>query len=498
MWTLEDIIKEISDVAELIGAKPSDPVFGQSLVKGICSKVMNLEQQLTAGDGLKILNKASLLSPGLKELLQQCVQKKLLSAPVQQSMLSLKPQTLLCPYNYFTKSEWELISNAETTLKNKMSTMCIRLRSLGFVSLSEQTVKAFLTLLISTLDGIPNRSIQLEYVLKLKQAFAETPCHVKQPYVRQFPDHPSGLPPDMLATAYPAEQPCAVQIELFATIFSQTWVRKDKASQSSTASSATQACVPTQQSQPNDVDRLINAFGAFGSMLGQMSQGWQSGNNGCNLVMNPTAMAGKQANVAQAAQPLQPTCKTQTPHVPPQLALPAPSQSEQEDAKPPADSAALPLTSDALRTGAATSNVAQDLPKGQPEGIPIGDYEDAAYQALQNRGTSGKGKSRGRGRGGKGEGKASKPPKPSKPVKKGPKTMKRPAASKQVSQSGGSFKYVVYPPTEAHLKSSKACYVDLHYHKAKNIALNMGMDYDIALGHGRVARATAVKLWDEA
>lgn len=504
MWTLDDIIKEISDVAELIGAKPSDPVFGHSLVKGICSKVNILEPQLTAGDGLKLINKASLLPKELKELLQQSVEKKLLCAPSEPAMLSVKPQTLLCPYNYFTKTEWELINHAEATLKSKMSTVCVRLRSLGFVSLSEQTVKACLALLISTLGGIPDRSTQLEYVLKLKQTFAETPCHIKQAYVKKFPDHPSGLAQDMFAKAYPADPPYPVHIELFATIFSQTWVRKDKSAQNASACPGTQTLVPTQQPQPNDpMERLIIAMGTFGSVLGNITQGLQSGSNGCNLVMNPTAvMAGKQPSVAQAAQALQPTCKHLA-NVPTQLALPAPAQSQVGEAVQVASNldnapAPLPLTNDALRAGDSTNNSSHDLPQGKPKGIPSEDYEDAAYQALQNRGSTGKGRGKGRGRGGKGESKSGKPQKPNSKVKKGHKAMKRPAASKQVSQSGGSFKYVVAPPTEAHLKSSKACYVDFHYHKAKNTALNLGMDYDLALGHGRVARATAVKLWDEA
>eukprot|EP00435_Cladocopium_sp_Y103_P034062 s449_g8.t1 len=510
MWSLEDILQETTDVAELIKAKPNDSVFGEALVKGLCSKVERLQPPLSAGQAVKLLSKAKLLPEGFKDQVTSAVQQQLTSPSVPEQENSCKTQSLLYIHHYLTEKEWVAFESSETTLHQKYSILCWRLKSLGFVSLAECTVRGCMALVISTLASIPDKPTQLSMVSSFKQAFAASPNHVDTVYMRKFPDYPAQLPKEIFQVAYPRDPPCPKEVNNIGSIAAKCHLRKPKGQHvfepsAGTSSSSRNSHRPMEQG--GDMDKFFNMM-----MYGlQNMHGMHTSNGGhhahskqvaVTLCTSPTKSLGNTqppgaSSVAQSAQllnPHKPAGKSSL------LALEAPKEPTP------------PLTDQHLRTPALPGpEESEDKGKEQPmeadsneqnnkQPRPSEDYERAAYAALMNRDPSTKkGKGKGRGKGGRGKGKGSKTHMASedkgaaKKVKR--QCLKRPAAKKTSKES---FKYFTPPPTKIQLQGRKECYFDLHYHKAKGLALNLGMNYDDALECGRNARQEAVKLWAKA
>ena len=227
MWSLEDLMKEVDDVVALVATKPNDEVFGNALVKGLCSKLPNIHPRLGAGSALQLIEKTQALPEKLGNLFKGSIEAQLMSKALEEPQSQdLKPQTLLYPQHFLTESEWKQLQDTHATLHDKYQLLRNRLKLLGVTSLAEQTVRSCVALILSTLTQLPAKPEAFEMVQDFKMGFGECNTVAKQPYVRKYPDYPSGLSQEMRGLAYPKEQPLPQEVDRFASLSAYIPLRK--------------------------------------------------------------------------------------------------------------------------------------------------------------------------------------------------------------------------------------------------------------------------------
>ena len=495
MWSVLDLIKEVDDVVALVATKPTDEVFGNALVRGLCSKLPNLQPPLAAGSALTLIDKTQSLPEQLANMFKGSIEAQLMAKALEEPQSqTLKPQTLMYPQHYLTETEWKQLEDTQTSLHDKQQVLCNRLKLLGVTSLAEQTVRSCVALIVSTLTQAPAKDIAFEMVHSFKMGFNKCNTSAKQPFVRKYPDYPWGLSKEMMGVAYPKEQPHSKEVERFASLSASIPLRSTNkgvqahrgAVQDAQGPSGTSLMVPSANnimapSGNNTMNPAAAAAWMQQLMLCARMQPWQLQpmQAGPSMAVGQPQLEGP--NVADAAQQFKPQASAQAPL--PLAIHPAP--------------ALPPLTPGQLRASPSVESMEDVDEQGNTpgNGIAAQTYEDQAYEALMAREHKKKQEPKAKAKG-KAKSKAA-PKAKAKLSTPAATSTKKPDKTKACSNKT-KFVYTTTAPTASHLKSSREAYTDFHYHKAKNMAVSMGFEKDDALGFGRVARREAAELWAKA
>ena len=468
-WSLQDVVQDLKDNAKLLANRKGKASGGlqQGVLKSILFRLESLHH-LDAAGALELHR--AVQESSLPEDMQEAIAGKvdqLVGEACEEhepaTQASLKPQQLKCLYNYFTQKEWDVLTSLEASWYAKEQVTIARLKSLGFRSLAESTVKHAIATMACFLDSIPSADKMHSLACQLKTAFANSE---EQPadhsiYLVKFPDSPAKLPRALFEAAYPDEKPVARRPENYPHILKLCPVRT---SHRDVAQSKKRKMIDVQQSAGNQL--MSGQHGSCCEPTGfPQSQAGGFNFGGMQDFMGMVKAVAQVANVFQQNQPGAQQFKPKTKAL--KMLPPAPKEIEDQPAADDEDPAEEiekeepEKTNDEKETGA--------------EGI-----DEKLFKALKDKKTNaGKGQQTAKA-------KASTKAKTTSPSKEAKKTT---AASLK--------RYIPDPPTAEQRKARRDTYVDRHYHKARDIARRSGCDPEAEKEYARSARAAAAKLWDK-
>lgn len=474
MWSIDDVKAEIADVSKLMEGKGHDDSFAIALCTGICNKIDSFPM-LTPGDGLKLKDASKCLPDKFAQIVVAQLESKLASgassAPI--TNVSLKPQTLIHPCNYLTANEWVELENPDTTWIRKQCIVSFRLKSLGIYSMSEKTMHACMTLFVCLLSVCPDVPKIYKMLQEFKTTFAGTVPTAKHSMLLLYPGFPAKLSKAIYESAYGNSVPCSKSLEKWTLVWKIVKVRKSSKEvqgyEKSTSSTSSTTVVPSGSSSASSSAPQMPDMASMMQMMGMM---WQHFSGHAS---NPD-MGGTTYATPSTAKTFKPKATV--------LALP-----DAEPSKPAVEEPAstLPCANDAVAKPADNEPDDQpDLPEPKQDEV---DYEQAAFDAIKAKQAKAKAKAKCKA---KAKAKA-------KAHAAGPAKAKAKPKAKAVSSKrpASSFKYVVDAPTETQLQSTRECYADKHYHKARKLAESNGFSIDDAKSQGKLARADAIKLWEK-
>ncbi|CAE7232739.1 unnamed protein product [Symbiodinium sp. CCMP2592] len=490
-WSVKDVCCEMRDCKALLearqGTSPSSEFLAR--IKDTIGFKLRSLPQLSAAEALelhKVLGEVDFGEPVAAALSQQ-IDEKLLQTTEQTTVVSLKQQSLPNMHLFLTAQDWALLEGDGADWWAKQRCIVQRLKKLGVKSLAESTVRSCVSILLSTVTVLPHPDDQHAAVLEFKGCFHSMENVDDLPYLVRFPEQPSGLPPALLQSAYTeAEPPVAKSIARLAYIAKALPVRDTHSSLSANAGKSKKRPPATPQQSPAASTAL------------PVSPSWQRGAGGSNWAASEASnpmqgfmgMCNEMVKCMQSFQAVQLQMNSrqnpsqcfqqQAEHFQPKpkelkAGVAAPSQLSTCNESGQGTTEKL-LALPALAPSPAEPTTAEEEARDpEPQGVPGLSPEEQLFESLKAKQAKAKAKS-----------KCS-----AKPKAKG-KVFKRPQAAPSALAGGSKLpKYVPEAPSAVQLSSRRECFVDKHYHKAKNIALKAGV------GNGRAyeyARCSALIL----
>ena len=221
-WSLQDVVQDMKDNAKLLANRKGKASGGlqQGVLKSILFRLESLHH-LDAAGALELHR--AVQESSFPEDMQEAIAGKvdqLMGEACEEhepaTQTSLKPQQLKCFYNYLTQTEWDVLTSLEASWYSKEQITIARLKSLGFRSLAESTVKHAIATMACFLDSIPSADKMHDLACQLKTAFANSEEQQANHsiYLVKFPDSPAKLPRALFEAAYPDEKPVAHILKL--------------------------------------------------------------------------------------------------------------------------------------------------------------------------------------------------------------------------------------------------------------------------------------------
>ena len=501
-WSVKDVCCEMRDCKALLearqGTSPSSD-FLDRIKDTIGFKLRSLPQ-LSAAEALelhKVLGEVD-FPEAVAAALSQQIDEKLLQKTEQTTIVSLKQQSLTNMHLFLTAQDWALLEGDGADWWAKQKCIVGRLKKLGVKSLAENTVRSCVSILLSTLTVLPHPDDQHAAVLEFKGCFHSTENVDGLPYLVRFPEQPSGLPPALLQSAYTeADPPVAKSLARLAYIAKALPVRDTHNSLSANLGKSKKRPLATPQQSPVPSTALpaspswqrgtggsnwtaseaSNPMQGFMGMCNEMVKCMQSFQA---VQLQMTSRQNPSQCFQQQAEQFQPKPKELTTGATAPLQLSACNQVGQSTpvTQPELGFAAkLALPAPENKTAEPTTAEAEAR-NPEPEGLRELSPEEQLFESLKAKQAKAKAKC-------------------SAKAKAKGKVLKRPRAAPSALAGGPKLpKYVPEAPSAEQLSSRRACFVDKHYHKAKNIALKAGAGEDRAYEYARTARAKAAELWD--
>ncbi|CAE7299324.1 Fdxacb1 [Symbiodinium sp. CCMP2592] len=472
-WSVQDVVQDMKDNAKLLANRKGKATGGlqQGVLKSILFRLESLHH-LDAAGALE-LHKAvqeSSFPEDMQEAIAGKVDQLMGEACEEQepaTLQSLKPQHLKCLYNYFTQSEWDVLTSLEASWYSKEQVTIARLKSLGFRSLAESTVKHSIATMACFMDSIPSSDKMHDLACQLKTAFANSEEQQVDHsiYLVKFPDSPAKLPRALFEAAYPDEKPVARRPENYPHILKLCPVRTShrnvaqskkrkmmELQQPAATSSELKGC---SHSEPTGFHSFPQSQAGFGmqEFMGMMKAVAQVAN-----VFQQNQPGGQQFKPKPKAKALK--MLPPAPKEPPAEEEP-PAEDEESEEEEQAEK-----TTDEKKTGRA----------GIDEQLFLA-LKDKKANAGNGQKTSKASKAQGK-------------PKSKSKAKGQAEGGKKPTAASLP-------RYIAEKPTAAQRKARRDSYVDKHYHKGRDIARRSGCDDEACKEYARSARAAAAKLWDK-
>jgi hypothetical protein len=233
VWTVNTVCKEIIDLDSLIVArsksKHDSDTLATTAVNGIKVKVAGLVS-LSPADAVNMetaLNSCNGLDSArlheLKTAIDEALAKSLMKADQAGGDEDEKGGCLLIsPWNYITKSDWDILCHPSTPYNKKTDIFVILFRKLGFDSLHEQTCKWVIALLLAIgcpqSGAMPKYRVIYQMIQDLKHSFASTPPCDGVKGMKRYPLDPNDLPRHLFESAYPHEGPDPRDVDRVAQI----------------------------------------------------------------------------------------------------------------------------------------------------------------------------------------------------------------------------------------------------------------------------------------
>lgn len=415
-----------------------------------------------------------------KKILREALDAKLsLPTTEDDSNVVLKPQVLTAINNYMTKTEWLVLTDPNSSLGKKASTIARRLRLVGVKSLHEQTAKYAVALMLTTLTQLPSYSVIHQMLQEFKQVFHRDLTKMQVPFVRTYPNTVEELPEAISQAAYSPEDPAAPRVLENLVMIAENHIplrgtskllkkeapkpeeiAKDKKQPAEkNAESNQQTMVPGMASPFGD----MGAMGQFALMMVQMCKqqmGMGPGNE-TKVTLSPKKEKElEEQKKAQAA--LNSAAATFKPQER-QLAL-LDSETNQE-------------SKGVVATAATAADTALEKKKTPEE------FERATFEALKAKKDTKKATA-------KQKSKASNPKGKAKGKAKSKVLMKRPSAK--------TLQYEIPPWSLKDMHVDKNTYTSRHWHAARSFAKrNFAMDDDESKIYAKSIRDAAGQIYDE-
>ena len=134
-------------------------------------------------------------------------------------------QTMLCPANFLTASDWLVLESATTPPAHKIGIISDRLALLGCVHPSEASQRQIIALVAAMHNANASAEELWQYRSQLKQAMHARRRISGQSSINKYPDAASELPADIKGRAYASESPEPRMVEAAATIASRVPMR---------------------------------------------------------------------------------------------------------------------------------------------------------------------------------------------------------------------------------------------------------------------------------
>ena len=228
MATAESIIAELQDAARFMvqrrsmpGALDSVASMQDAICKSIGKMIGTLQGRLSASNGVSILHAidASPFTDEQKNALSTAVQNKVTAAQTQPAAAGLAGHakqtfaTQTAHLNYFTKEDWEILNNTDTSPDDMTKIIAVRDRLMagGIIRLNEKCYADIVTTLWCPQWPQQHQFVDeefcyglYEHVHLLASAFADAdPTEAQQlPILHTFPESPSQLPQENYLAMY--------------------------------------------------------------------------------------------------------------------------------------------------------------------------------------------------------------------------------------------------------------------------------------------------------
>ena len=208
-WSTDDPCQEMGDIASLTKkGKPVNDAFVVPLCTGLCNKIGTLPS-FRASHAVQLKKGGEVLPSELASMVDQHIEKALAAVQdvIPHNEVAVKPQSLLHINHFLTKDEWKELDDPNATWIRKQCLIAFRLKKLGLASMAEQTVKAAMALLLTTLTTIPEHKLIWSMVHEFKATFASVKSDVPHSLVCTYPDIPAKLPQQVFQRAYADQLP---------------------------------------------------------------------------------------------------------------------------------------------------------------------------------------------------------------------------------------------------------------------------------------------------
>ena len=446
-WTVEDIVKDLEDMADLIAHKKSTDSgsmtvdMEKNFVKGIVGKMEAVS--ITAKSALVLFHKLESLhsfAAGTKSFLKAIVDKKIsdaVTADTRPTTTVTKPQSIIIAY-YLTESDWQCLQH-HSSYHAKVTCVVQRLRKLGLQSMTEKTAGYGAASILACYRQLPDANTMYQMVLDVKLGFNSIKPVKGLPYLLTYPTHPADLPGEIVAAAYGSGEQakgfCPDSLPMVFNLISLRGNNKKLSKNKAAAEQKVAVAAPSVLSAPS-----------AGSPQQQVLE---------NLAI-----------VAPALQLLAPFL----PHM--QVAPPIPGGKREPD---------QPLAISPKKVKIGTGALAQFKPQlrvPSPAAAKAKAKETAKAKAQEKK-TEAKAKAKGK-------------------AKAVPKTKANGNAdSKPPKPTLCGFTYEPGPPSAEWKGRTKESWSSKHYHTARQLAIKKGYDQDQAKAYARAASQKAVALWNK-
>ena len=153
-WSVDDITKELKDIAALLQVRNGDEAYGTGLVNTVAAKLA-LIPKLRAMEAMQLYTtlQGCNFAPAVKNAMQTAIDKAVdveCGTPNDNSaqVLTQGTQKLCTLQNYLTKGDWDILLSEQANYWELIGVVASRMRSIGIKSLHEDTKRWVAALLL--------------------------------------------------------------------------------------------------------------------------------------------------------------------------------------------------------------------------------------------------------------------------------------------------------------------------------------------------------------
>ena len=205
-WCVADVCQELQDMASYLKKRRQlqlpEPATAD-IVKGIVFKMKSMGDW-TSSSASTVLDACALLSDDAAKIITTTVDDLVMATPDAASLHCLQnTSTCIFMHNYLSAEDWKLISSRDESLLAKKYCIIRKMKKLGMKSVSEQTVRWIIALLLTTLDTLPRYHIIYQMVLDFKKLFhSEQTMPFQCTTIKTYPKDAASLPADVYKAVY--------------------------------------------------------------------------------------------------------------------------------------------------------------------------------------------------------------------------------------------------------------------------------------------------------
>ena len=153
-WSVEDVTKELRDIAALLQVRNGDDAFGAGLINSVAAK-LNLVPRVRAHEAMQLYTtlQGCNIPTALKNTLHAAIDKAVAeecdtSDKNSAQVLTQGTQKLCSLHNYLTSDDWDILLSEHANYWELIGVVASRMRSIGIKSLHEDTKRWVVALLL--------------------------------------------------------------------------------------------------------------------------------------------------------------------------------------------------------------------------------------------------------------------------------------------------------------------------------------------------------------